>query len=103
MTTLTFTYQCRACANPHHTTLTASRPTPSEQSIIVRCDHCQVETQLLVRALPVDNRRIDQRLHTEHGTNAGYARHLRRRDTPCSECREAHNTAVRERNRKRRT
>lgn len=93
MTTLTITYQCRGCGSPNLTTLTTSRPTATEQSIILTCDDCQLDTQLLVRSLPVESR------HSEpvHGTRAGYARHIRYRTTPCDDCREAKAAYERER------
>lgn len=93
MTTLTITYRCRGCASPNLTTLTTSRPTPSEQSIIIRCDDCELETQLLVRSLPIG----EPRSEALHGTNAAYTRHIRTGTTPCQDCRDAKAAYARER------
>lgn len=86
MTALTINYRCRCGTNPY--LITHSRPTPTEQSLIVHCPNCDADTQLLLRALPVTPpaRGSD----VDCGTNAGYRRHHRKHEPACTACKTAH-------------
>lgn len=95
MTTLTINYRCPCGAHP--TLVTTGRPTRNEQSLIVHCPQCELDTQLLLRAIPLDQRRNTPN-PAEHGTPSGYARHFRTGDLPpCRACKDAHANNVRER------
>lgn len=86
MTALTINYRCR-CGN-HVDLINHSRPTPTEQSLIVHCTTCDKDTQLLLRALPVESSGTAN--DNLCGSNAGYRRHHRNHEPACDGCKDAH-------------
>lgn len=94
-----FTVTCPYCGGPlEH--LADGATTTWHTRALATCTECDATIILHVEIVAtVDNHQARKPI-TNHGTEAGYQAHRRRRTTPCGDCLTAHNayTAQRKRN-----